>query len=307
MRKRIQLCGICLMLCMMLFACSSTERTEEKGTFVCYLNEEQTCVMKKQYEITGKTTEQKVKNMLDALGEPSDDVAYNPAIPRGAKVLDYTLKDKILYINLNAKYGGMSAKKGALSRAAIVNSLMQITGVEKIGFLVEGNPLQDSRGREIGLLSDADFVQNVGQNLNSYQTTTLNLMFSNKDGDKLKIETLDVKYSSNISKEKLIVEQLMRGPDVSGDYPTINPNVQLIGVTIKDGICYVNFDEEFSNRVYDIKPEITIYSIVNSIIEGTDATLVQVEINGETNITYLDSVDLSEPLAYSTEWMEETE
>ena len=44
-------------------------------------------------------------------------------------------------------------------------------------------------------------------------------------------------------------------------------------------------------------PELTVYSIVNSLIEGTEATQVQITINGESNAEYMDTVDLSQPLS----------
>ena len=56
---------------------------------------------------------------------------------------------------------------------------------------------------------------------------------------------MDVRYSSNVSKEKLIVEKLIQGPSGTEAYPTINPNTNLLSVTTKDGICYVNFDSTF--------------------------------------------------------------
>ena len=46
---------------------------------------------------------------------------------------------------------------------------------------------------------------------------------------------------------------------------------------------------------YDILPELTVYSIVNSLVEGTEATQVQITINGETNASYMETVDLSQP------------
>ena len=108
------------------------------------------------------------------------------------------------------------------------------------------------------------------------------------------------RYSSNLSKEKMIVEKLMQGPE-SGAYPTINPNANLLGVTIKDDICYVNFDSTFLNGEYDILPKLTIYSIVNSLVEGTEATQVQITINGESKAKYMGTVDLSQPLKENLE------
>ena len=60
--------------------------------------------------------------------------------------------------------------------------------------------------------------------LNSYQTTTLKLYFANESGSKLVEQTVEAKYNSNLSIEKLIVEKVMQGPKKSGAYPTLNPD-----------------------------------------------------------------------------------
>ena len=59
----------------------------------------------------------------------------------------------------------------------------------------------------------------------------------------------------------------------------------------------MNFDSAFLTGAYDVLPEVTVYSIVNSLIEGTEAGQVQITINGETNAEYMDAVDLSQPLS----------
>ena len=74
--------------------------------------------------------------------------------------------------------------------------------------------------------------------------TSLNLYFSNEDGTKLVSEKInDVHYSSTY--RKLIVEQLMRGPASSKAQATIPKDTKLLGVSVKDGICYVNLDSTF--------------------------------------------------------------
>lgn len=59
----------------------------------------------------------------------------------------------------------------------------------------------------------------------------------------------------------------------------------LLGVSVKDDVCYVNFDNGFLNMT-DIQPEVTIYSIVNSIIRGGSASKVQILVNGDSNLKY---------------------
>ena len=45
---------------------------------------------------------------------------------------------------------------------------------------------------------------------------------------------------SNISLEKLVMEQLIEGPRKSGLLATIPSETKLITITVVDGVCYVN-------------------------------------------------------------------
>ena len=76
----------------------------------------------------------------------------------------------------------------------------------------------------------------------------------------------------------------------------ISPNAEVRSVSVKDGICYVNFNEEFLNTDYKVDPYVTIYALVNSIVENCATGQVQILVNGETKVTYQSSVDLSQPL-----------
>ena len=98
---------------------------------------------------------------------------------------------------------------------------------------------------------------------------------------------MDVRYS-RCPKGKADRGEAHAGSDGNGAYPTINPDTNLLSVTIKDHVCYVNFDSTFLTSVYDVLPEITIYSLVDSIIAGTEATQVQITINGETKAVYME-------------------
>ena len=155
-------------------------------------------------------------------------------------------------------------------------------------------------------MSADDFVQNTGSSLSSYQVTSLNLYFSNEVGTKLVSEKInDVHYSSNTSIEKLIVEQLMRGPASSKAQATIPKDTKLLGVSVKDGICYVNLDSTFLTEGYNQKPEVAIYSTVNSIIESGNASRVQILVNGASDVTYKGSIQLDRPLEWNSELIEE--
>ena len=274
----------------------------EGDSFIYCLNEERTGLVKVPYEISREDPVPAAEAMLEEMKKPAQDIEYTSVFPQKVEVDSCELAGNILYLDFNEEYLKIDPLEEKLVRAAIVQSLLQIDGIFGVQFQVEGQALQDSSGRIIGLMNEDDFVQSTGSSPSSYQTASLTLYFANEEGDKLTAQTIDVKYNSNIPKEKLIVEKLMQGPKESGAYPTINPETNLLGVTIKDGICYVNFDGEFLNSAYDVLPEVTIYSIVNSLVEGTSAGKVQITVNGESNVVYMDQVDLSQPLEADIDW-----
>ena len=67
----------------------------------------------------------------------------------------------------------------------------------------------------------------------------------------------------------------------------------MASVTVKDGVCYVNLDENFLTQIPNITPEVTIYSIANSLIEQLkNVNKVQISVNGDSKINYRDKFPL---------------
>ena len=290
------LCFFILLPSVLLSACGRSFEPAEGETFVYCLNEEHTGLVKVAFEFSGEDTMGIVESVLGKLQEPSDRIEYTAPIPENVEVTECGLRGSILGVDFNAAYEEMDGLSEKLTRAAVVRSLVQIDGVNAVAFTIEGEPLVDSEGHLVGLMNDDDFVENNESSLDDYQTDTLAVYFADKTGRQLVPQETEVRYSSNVPKEKLIVERLLKGPSESGAYPAVNPDANLLSVTINDGICYVNFDSAFLTGAYDVLPEVTVYSIVNSLIEGTEAQKVQITINGETDAKYMEAVDLSQPL-----------
>ena len=290
----------CIMLSLLMATATGCSRlpilSHKDKTCLYYVNPEKTGLVEEEYDLQGSTALEQAKQILTELKQTPDKEKMQPSIPKGVEVKDVKLSGKKLTVDLSEEYLKLDTIQSVLLRAAVVESIVQVSGIRMVGFTVGKEPIQDENGDAIGYLNQDNFVQNSGSALHSYQDATLKLYFSNETGDALKEETVTVKYSSNVSMEKLIVEQILKGPSQSGEYPTLNPDTKVLGVTVKEGICYVNLDENFLNVTYDVTPEVAIYSLVNSLIEGTDASKVQISVNGETKVSYMDSLDLSEPL-----------
>ena len=154
------------------------------------------------------------------------------------------------------------------------------------------------------------FIDNAGNEINAYEKTRLLLYFTNEDGERLiGVQTNPVVYSSNISMEKLVVERLIAGPDAENEelYPVINPATKVLGVTVKDGTCYVNLDNGFLTQTYNVSAEVQIYSIVNSLVELSNINKVQIAVNGNTDMIFREKISLSNVFDRNLDLVYETE
>ena len=89
--------------------------------------------------------------------------------------------------------------------------------------------------------------------------------------------------------------------------PTIPAETKILGVTVADGVCYVNLDQTFSDMALNQQEEIPIYSITNSLVESGSVTQVQIAINGETKKPYREHVSLDQLFHARTDLVEQGE
>lgn len=280
-----------LAVSLLMAGCRKQQQVDESGYRIWYINQDETCLKYENKELQSKNEEGMLREMMEVMREMPDDEGLKPVIPEDVKLLDFDFEHNQLYLDFSPEYKKMPKVYEVLCRAAIVRTLGQIDGVEYVDFQVDGEPLTDLEGKEIGLMNEDQFIENAGEEINAYKTADLTLYFANKAGDKLVGQRVAMEYNSNISLEKLIVEQLIAGPPFDGAYPTIPSETKLLNISIKDNICYVNLDEGFLGTGYNVIESIPVYSIVNSLIENTDAQKVQISINGETNRMFRESIN----------------
>nr|WP_317283048.1 GerMN domain-containing protein [uncultured Sellimonas sp.] len=306
-KKRILAVMLLFLLMISLLAgCGKGDKVKSGEQTLYYLSTDKTELVKVPYKNTGGTTKEQVRDVLHALEEPEEETEdYVSPFQEKVNVDSFVLNEKKLELHFNKNYEKLNKAQEVLLRAAIVQSLVQIKGVSYVGIFIEDKPLLKADGTPMGLMRAEDFVQNVGSSLHSYQSTSLTLYFANKTGDKLVRETVNnVRYNSNISMDKLIIEQLIKGPSSSGAYRTLAENTKVLSVSTKDQICYVNFEENLMNKTSNVKPEVLIYSIVNSIIDSSNVSQVQISVNGESNIDFGKSVRLDKPLSRNLDIVE---
>ena len=257
---------------------------------VYYLNEDGTTTTTLEYEPEGGTAEELVEELIEQMSSVTEDSLIYPVLGTDAVLLGYSLENAQLTLDFESGYSEMTKQKEILIRSAVVRTLCQIPDVESVSFTVAGEALLDSKSTPIGTMTADSFVENTGDDINVYTTTTLDLYYANETGDMLVEELVELRYSSNMSIEKLVLEQLIRGPISDDAYPTIPSTTNILSVSTKDGVCYVNLDDGFLDYGYDLIEELPIYSIVNSLTEISGINQVQILINGETDLIFRESI-----------------
>lgn len=277
---------------LMLAGCTKTQDESKCEYHIEYLNKDKTSIVKVDYEPSATEPNRMIEEFLEMLAAEPESVEYRKTISSNVDVTSYSLDGVLLTLNFSTTYNEMSPSEEVLCRAAIVRTMIQIPGVDCVAFLVGDSPLTDSSGNVVGAMTRESFIENPGEQINSIQNATLTLYFANEEGNGLVKETRDVYYSSNISMEKLIMEQLLEGPAISGCQSAIPNGTNLVNVSVVDGVCYVSLDETFRNQNYEISEAIVIYSIVDSLSEVPTINKVQISINGDTSGVYRDSFEL---------------
>ena len=275
-----------LTLLFSLFLAGCGKEENHSGYYIEYLNKDRTGIVKVDYEPTEADAEGLIGEFLKVLSSDSEEVGYRKPIPNDVEVVNYSLDGALLTIWFDEDYNNMSEVDEVLCRAAIVRTMTQIPGVDCVTFYVGNTPLTDQRGMLVGTMYADSFVENPGEQINSIQNTTLTLYFSNEEGNALQKESRKVHYSSNISTEKLVMEQLLAGPEASGMRSAIPAGTKLVSASVVDGVCYVSLDENFRNQDYTVNEAIVIYSIVDSLSELPSVNKVQISINGDTSGVY---------------------
>ena len=293
--------GIFLLLFLVTACKNNGEDVPEYSYQIFYVNRDNTALISQEYTTVSTDTATVIEELLTCMGTVPEKLEYNAPLAGNFSLIDYNLSDGQLQLNFDSKYKDQEIITEILVRAAIVRTLSQVKEVQYVSFLVESEPLSDASGTVVGVMSADNFIDNAGNEINTYEKARIRLYFANEEGNGLTAVTRTKVYSSNISMEKLIVEEIIKGPDLNDSgsagagkaYPVANPDTKVLSVAVRDGICYVNLDSSFVNQIYNVTPEVTIYAITNSLVELSNVNKVQISINGETNINYRENISLS--------------
>lgn len=273
-----------------LIACGSvnSNQKEESDYYLYYVDKDETKLVREAYVPKAWNQDGLIKEFIVALDKDPKNISYRKAKPDAVILKEYTFTNGQLILDFDTNYAELKGIGEVLTRAAIVKTFCQIDGIDSVEFQVAGVTLRDKNEKPIGAMTGEDFIDNTGGETKYKQNAKITLFFANEKGDKLVESNYVVTYNGTIPMEQLIIEQLIAVPREDNKKATIPEGTKLLKATTKEGICYLDFNEKFLNKINGVTNDVTIYSIVNSLVEMPTINKVQFKINGELTKKYGD-------------------
>ena len=290
--KRFSILVSLLILFLSCVSCQKKEVVSDNAISVFYVNTSETGIVSKDYELKAQMsdTNEAIDELIEVLKTMPDRMQYEAPIAGDIDLIGYSLHDKLLTLNFDVNYMNLGRTIEILDRAAIVRTFTQLENVDYVSFQIEGTPLLDHNGNVIGNMSADTFIFNAGNEINNYEKVELKLYFANSDGNKLVPVYRSVVYNSNISMEKLAVEQVISGPNTDIAYATVSKDAKVKSINVKDGVCYIDFDNAFLTQASNVSAEVAIYSIVNTVTELSNINRVAFSVNGDSTFSFADMI-----------------
>ena len=293
----VSFCCLIIIMSVMFTGCSN-EEPEGMPVEISYISKNETRLETEIHYINGKSTKEQIVEILRLLCSVPDNKELRATLTSGTNVINYSYEGEQVTVSLGDKYLSLPKTTEILTRAAIVRSLTAIPEVKYVMITVNGKPIVDSNGTELGSMTADMFVDDTVTNPETgvSNRVKLKLYFANETGDGLIAINREFTHNvdmSNVPMEKIVLEQLIAGPVNSLSYPSINPDTKIQSVTIQDGVCYISFDNSFLTPVNNVNTDVTIYSIVNSLAELSNINKVQISIDGKMDVKFRDKYELT--------------
>lgn len=289
-------------------ASTTVEGLPEGAIILYYVNTEAMELEEAVYHVSSETAdEEKVQNILNELFVKTDwNKRYTLPLPDFMSYSGYELSEDSLILYMDISYQDGMKGLEMLSKAAIVKSLCQLECVHNVTFIFNNLASSDALEPIVEVYAANDFV--ISSSDGGYvQNGQIEIYFANEDGSALKEYVKRVEITNNVSLEQVVIESLLTGPLREGYTPTMPAGTVLNKIAVKDGTAYVNFNESFNGAAGDIRSELTLYSVVNSLCNLPTISRVQILINGEKQEVYRETVDISGTLERNLDLIEQEE
>lgn len=289
-----------LSVVLMLTGCGKTEaphtQTSESkvSASIYYISGNGSDLVAEKTEVPDTSRKGQLKYLVEQLINPPD--GKTSPLCDGTKLNSVTMKDDVAVVDFSKEFSNKDDLKQTLAPAAVAKTLCSLDFVSGVQILVDGKEAVGADEKPLGVIRENDLVINKGEPTQAPKTTLV-LYFSDETAEYLVPERRNVEIASGSTVEKVILDELLKGPTEGGHFKTIPQETKVLSVETKDNVCFVNFSKEFIDKHSggSAGERLTVYSIVNSLTELGTIDMVQFLIEGEKREEFI-HMTFNEPI-----------
>ena len=318
--RKMILAAVLLSLLLPLCACQNIRalldsRNEQEdssgntrqGYSIYYINEEETKLTPVSYRLESTTADGIVEEMMGILADVPEQKGLKPIIAPPVSLLryEYDKDNKLISLFLDENFDSLPDTTQILITAALVKSLSQFSGIlDYVSICIGDRWMADADGNPL-LMKNEDYVVALSGSNKMLVEATVNLYYASSDGTMLKSMSLPLKFDAGSTPASAALDALIRGP-VTGDYlPVLSPNTHVNTIYIKNGLCQVDFNRGFLEKVGEQDFSLNVYSVVNTLADLDEINQVSITIDGAKVSEAPDGINLEEPFWPSGTYVEE--
>lgn len=232
---------------------------------------------------------QDIGAVLAAFSSPPRGEALSCALPAGVTVVGWQLDNGVVTLELSEAYLDLAPMDRTVAACCAALTLCRLDEVEAVTVVSGGETVFSGLIPEDALLTDTGSDPYVRQ---------LRLYFADSGGRYLLSEYHSLTLDEDVSPERYVVEELLRGPNSPELQSALPAGTALLSCETRGGVCTVDLSAEF----YDSRPEtavgerLAIYSLVDSLTALSDVDSVVILVEGRALDPYVFR-SLSEPLS----------
>jgi len=217
---------------------------------------------------------------------------FRPIIPKGTKVIDISLKEKILTINFSHEFNNVKEEYEEKLIESLIYTLTSIDGIDKIEILIEGKKLTKLPNSKKELPEYLDKEYGINK---KYELTSLNDIYSytvyyvNSYNDESYYTPVTKSVNSdNQDKVKIIIDELSTSLAYESNLMSyLNTNVKLLDYEIIDNKIKLNFNNLIlSDITSNVILEEVVYTIGLSLCDELGIEEVIFQVNDEEISTF---------------------
>lgn len=276
---------ILVILTLLFSGCAQTpaqpqKQSEKAKLYFADANNEDFLIEEREIAFTNQ--EEKYRAALEELIKGPENQAARSNIQKDTQVYGTIKQKSDLIVNLSQEFnqfGGSVAE--ILGVGAIVNTMTQFEEIKRVKILIEGEELIGPSGQPRG------FMEPFIKEPNSVNSINAILYFANNDATAVQGESRMISVPQNAGNHeaiRVVLEELIKGPNDARLHKTIPAEVKVLSVEIKDDTAEVDFSEEMHSKHWGgaAGEAMTLNSIVNTLTEFDYIKQVMMTVEGKS-------------------------